>query len=81
MEKRDIKYIGCRYATPGGWKSLASSQVQRERVDKGGRRVVPFHRRSTTQWDACPSVPANAPRWVISAPISMKKIILFFSIP
>ncbi|KAF3424196.1 hypothetical protein E2986_07132 [Frieseomelitta varia] len=51
------------YATPGGWKSLASSQVQRERVDKGGRRVVPFHRRSTTQWDACPSVPANAPRW------------------
>ncbi|XP_076632005.1 mediator complex subunit skuld isoform X1 [Colletes latitarsis] len=55
-----------KYATPGGWKSLASSQVQRERVDKGGRRVVPFHRRSTTQWDACPSVPANAPRSVLN---------------
>ncbi|XP_063984090.1 mediator of RNA polymerase II transcription subunit 13 isoform X2 [Diachasmimorpha longicaudata] len=49
--------------TPGGWKGIASTQVQRERVDKGGRRVVPFHRRPTTQWDAsCPSVPANAPR-------------------
>ncbi|XP_034188930.1 mediator complex subunit skuld isoform X4 [Osmia lignaria lignaria] len=55
-----------KYTTPGGWKSLASSQVQRERVDKGGRRVVPFHRRSTTQWDACPSVPANAPRSVLN---------------
>lgn len=55
-----------KYATPGGWKSLASSQVQRERVDKGGRRVVPFHRRPTTQWDACPSVPANAPRSVLN---------------
>ncbi|EFN73674.1 Mediator of RNA polymerase II transcription subunit 13, partial [Camponotus floridanus] len=55
-----------KYTTPGGWKSLASSQIQRERVDKGGRRVVPFHRRSTTQWDTCPSVPANAPRSVLS---------------
>ncbi|XP_076277174.1 mediator complex subunit skuld isoform X1 [Lasioglossum baleicum] len=55
-----------KYTTPGGWKSLASSQVQRERVDKGGRRVVPFHRRSTTQWDACPSVPANAPRSILN---------------
>ncbi|KAG7209053.1 hypothetical protein KM043_015211 [Ampulex compressa] len=55
-----------KYTTPGGWKGLTSSQVQRERVDKGGRRVVPFHRRSTTQWDACPSVPANAPRSVLS---------------
>ncbi|XP_043272113.1 mediator of RNA polymerase II transcription subunit 13 isoform X3 [Venturia canescens] len=53
--------------TPGGWKGLASSHVQRERVDKGGRRVVPFHRRSTIQWDAsCPSVPANAPRSNVS---------------
>ncbi|CAD6241077.1 GSCOCG00009111001-RA-CDS [Cotesia congregata] len=50
--------------TPGGWKNLASSQNQRERVDKGGRRaVVPFHRRSTIPWDASsPSVLANAPR-------------------
>ncbi|KAG6796514.1 mediator of RNA polymerase II transcription subunit 13 isoform X1 [Apis mellifera caucasica] len=55
--------ICSKSATPGGWKSLASSQVQR---DKGGRRVVPFHRRSTTQWDACPSVPANAPRSVLN---------------
>ncbi|XP_043676054.1 mediator of RNA polymerase II transcription subunit 13 isoform X2 [Vespula pensylvanica] len=55
-----------KYTNPGGWKGLASSQVQRERVDKGGRRVVPFHRRSTTQWDACPSVPASAPRSVLS---------------
>ncbi|XP_034943501.1 mediator of RNA polymerase II transcription subunit 13 isoform X3 [Chelonus insularis] len=54
--------------TPGGWKSLASSQIQRERVDKGGRRaVVPFHRRSTIQWDASsPSVLTNAPRSVLN---------------
>ncbi|XP_066596176.1 mediator of RNA polymerase II transcription subunit 13 isoform X2 [Prorops nasuta] len=52
--------------TPGGWKGLLSSQVQRERLDKSGRRVVPFHRRSTIQWDACPSVPANAPRSALS---------------
>ncbi|XP_046485237.1 mediator of RNA polymerase II transcription subunit 13 isoform X1 [Neodiprion pinetum] len=54
-------------ATPGGWKSLASStQFHREKLDKGGRRVVPFHRRSATQWDAPPPPPANAPRLLLN---------------